>query len=184
MLRDAHIESSLEHTLVIANLIVRECSAEDLPALEWFGLYRHHREIFAEAFARHLRDENIMLVADLKDFPVGQAWIDLTKRQAEGIGYIWAVRVFPFLRGLGIGSTLMSSAERVLRDRGIHMAEVGVEKDNADARRLYERLGYVQCTELREQYGYTTPDGVRGWHVVDQWIMRKRLPDTPAEHAG
>ena len=82
---------------------------------------RSRRTRFAEAFARHVRDENIMLVADMHGFPVGQAWIDLTKRQSERVGYIWAVRVFPFLRGLGVGTRLMESAEQELRSRAIRV---------------------------------------------------------------
>jgi ribosomal protein S18 acetylase RimI-like enzyme len=69
----------------------------------------------------------------------------------------------------------MSSAETVIRERGLRIAEVGVEKDNPDARRLYERLGYTLQSELREQYSYTTPDGVHASHLVDQWILHKQL---------
>jgi ribosomal protein S18 acetylase RimI-like enzyme len=173
---------ALRRAAITADVVVRDCRADDLQLLEWLGMYTHHREIIQAAFARHLRGENLMLVADLNGFPVGQAWLDLTKRRLEQIGYIWAVRVFPILRNLGIGTVLMRAAEDVLSERAFELAEVGVEKDNPDARRLYERLGYVHVGELREDYGYTTPDGVRGWHVVDQWILRKRLDggSTPA----
>jgi ribosomal protein S18 acetylase RimI-like enzyme len=169
------LDTSAVRAHIVADIDVRRCRAEDLVDLEWYGLYRHHREIFENTFARHVSGENIMLVADLNAYPVGQAWIDLMKRRAEGIGYIWAVRVFPFLRGLGIGTELMYAAEQVVRENRLSVAEVGVEKDNIDARRLYERLGYRQCGEIRENYGYTTPDGVRGSHSLDQWIMRKPL---------
>jgi ribosomal protein S18 acetylase RimI-like enzyme len=147
-------------------------------------LYRHHREIFSDAFARQLRAENIMLVADLAGFPVGQAWIDLTKREYESIGCIWAVRVFPILRNLGIGTQLMSCAENQLARRGYAVAEVGVQRDNLNARRLYERLGYQVVRQITEEYRYTTPDGVEAHHVVDQWLLRKnveRLSHTRAD---
>jgi ribosomal protein S18 acetylase RimI-like enzyme len=175
VLPETRHQGAADRAILVAEVRMRTCRAEDLPDLEWFGMYRHHREIFGEAFARHLRGENIMLVGELHQYPIGQAWIDLTKRRSEGVGYIWAVRVFPFLRGLGLGSRLMQFAEQVLRERSIFTAEVGVEKDNPDARRLYERLGYRQSGELSEEYEYTTPDGVRGWHHVDQWILRRRL---------
>lgn len=174
---------ALARMVVNVDVLVRACRADDLTRLEWFGLYTHHREIFETAFARHLRGENIMLVADLKGFPAGQAWIDLTKHQPQQIGYIWAVRVFPVLRDLGIGTLLMEAAEQVLVQRDVAVAEVGVEKDNPDARRLYERLGYVMHHSLSEEYGYTRPDGVRGWHVVEQWILRKQLEQTPTRMA-
>jgi ribosomal protein S18 acetylase RimI-like enzyme len=158
-----------------AEVVVRRCQSEDLPLLEWYGLFRDHRELFADAFARHLAGENVMLVADLHGFPVGQTWIDLAKHRTERVGYIWAVRVFPFLRGLRIGTHLMYAAETVLSEHGYPCAEVGVEKDNAAARRLYERLGYTLLGEAREEYGFTTPDGVRASFAVDHWILRKSL---------
>ena len=174
--------SALGRAAFVAEVVVRLCRAEDLGQLEWFGMFRHHREIFADVFARQLRGEVAMLVADLGGFPVGQAWVDLVKRKPEGIGYVWAVRVFPFLRNLGIGSQLMKCAEDVLRHRGFATAEVGVEKSNLDARRFYERLGYLAAGELTEQYGYTTPDGVYGSHVVEQWLLRKQV-ERPADKA-
>ncbi len=175
MLPEGPAASVTTSGVIVAEVLIRPCRAEDLCALEWFGMYRHHREIIGQAFARHLRGENIMLLAELNDFPIGQAWIDLTKRQAENVGYIWAVRVFPCLRNLGLGTLLMGAAEDVLRERNIYRAEVGVEKTNTDARRLYERLGYTLTCEMTEEYSYTTPDGEHGWNRVDQWILRKKL---------
>jgi ribosomal protein S18 acetylase RimI-like enzyme len=160
---------------VTAVLLIRTCQSDDLPLMEWYGQFRDHRELFADAFARHLAGENVMLVADLHGFPAGQAWIDLVKHRTERVGYIWAVRVFPFLRGLGIGTQLMHVAEKVLTEHGYRCAEVGVEKDNADARRLYERLGYRLLGDVREEYGFTTPDGVKASYTVDHWRLRKSL---------
>jgi ribosomal protein S18 acetylase RimI-like enzyme len=179
VLPEALADEATVHHEIVLDVVVRPCRPEDVAELEWFGLYRHHREIFAQAFARHMRGENIMLVADLDGFPAGQAWVDLVKRAGEGIGYIWAVRVFPFLRGHGIGSLLMRAAEDLLRERGFVAAEVGVEKDNDAARRLYLRLGYRHCMDLREEYSYTTPDAVYAHHVVDQWVLRKPLAGPP-----
>ena len=166
---------SAEQLVIPLVVRIRECAEADLPHLEWFGSFAHHREIFAEAYARQGRGENLMLVADARGFPVGQAWVDLQKRKAESVGVLWAVRVLPLLQGLGIGSILIRAAARRLRERGYRAAELGVEKDNAGARRLYERLGYQLVGELREGYGYTAPDGVAVRHVVDQWILRKAL---------
>src|SRR4051812_19296174 len=56
---------------------IRPCMREALPQLEWFGLYTPHREIIGEAFDRQGRGENLMLVAEVNGFPVGQVWIDL-----------------------------------------------------------------------------------------------------------
>jgi ribosomal protein S18 acetylase RimI-like enzyme len=176
MLPDTHAD--LHRSAIVAEVVVRTCRAEDLPALEWFGQFTHHRQVFTEAFARHLRGENLMLVADLNGFPVGQAWIDLTKRRADSVGYVWAVRVFSILRNLGLGTALMATAENLLQERGFAIAEVGVEKDNAAARRLYERLGYRVVRGLVEEYQYTPPGGAPTVQQVEQWLMHKQLGRT------
>jgi ribosomal protein S18 acetylase RimI-like enzyme len=154
---------------------IRPCAAEDLPALEWRGAFTHHRELIAEAFARQRRGEVVMLVADVVGWPVGQAWVDLTRLAAEGAGMIWAVRVADALRGSGIGTRLLAAAERVIAARGLAAAEVRVELRNADARRLYERLGYRLAGRVQETYGYTPPGGAREELALDEWVLRKPL---------
>jgi ribosomal protein S18 acetylase RimI-like enzyme len=157
------------------DVVIRPAARGDLDALEWYGQFTAHREIIDQAFARQERGENLMLLAVANDFPVGQAWVDLTVRADEGAGVLWAVRVFPFLQGLGLGARLLATAEESLRERGFAFAEIGVEKDNAGARRLYERAGYRLHRELLEEYEVTGPDGTRVRVPVDQWMLRKDL---------
>lgn len=155
---------------------VRECVAEDVPKLEWYGLFTHHRQILEDAWRRHEAGENLMLVADLGGFPVGQTWIDLAWAPAERAGLLWAVRVFPFLQKRGIGRHLLTAAGRALSARGYRAAEIGVETDNPEACRLYERLGFRYARDLTEEYEYVRPqDGVRCRHAVHQWMLRKEL---------
>src|SRR5207302_8440273 len=75
MLRAVQAPLAIRRAAVVAEVLIRLCRAEDLPQLEWFGMYAHHREILRDAFARHMRGDNLMLVADLNDFPVAQAWL-------------------------------------------------------------------------------------------------------------
>ncbi|HEX7048874.1 MAG TPA: GNAT family N-acetyltransferase [Longimicrobiales bacterium] len=154
---------------------IRTCTRGDLDALEWFGLFTEHRELIHRAFQRQEHGEVVMLLADANGFPVGQTWIDLVAKADLSIGVLWAVRVFPIFRRKGIGTRLLHAAETVLRRRGFARAEIGVEKDNHDARRLYERLGYRLAGEERSAYTYTTPDGVPMRIPVDEWLLRKRL---------
>lgn len=156
---------------------MRLCRAEDLPALEWGGLFTHHREIIRGAFERQCRGDNLMLLAVANDFPVGQVWMDLARLRHESAALLWALRVFPGFQGAGIGSRLVREAERRLRRLGVRSAEIGAERDNPGARRLYERLGYAVVRAGRETYAYTTPAGVTERVTVDQWLMRKRLAD-------
>lgn len=55
-------------------------------------------------------------------------------------------------RGRGIGRLLMVAAETWARRMGVAKLRLGVFSDNLAARRLYERLGYVEEGILRGQY--------------------------------
>lgn len=156
-------------------VIIRECTEEDLPRLEWFGLFTAHRGLIERAWRRHRRGENLFLVAEAQGFPVGQVWVDLTRKAAESAGLVWALRVFPLFQGRGVGTRLMGAAEQAMRARGVPISEVGVEKDNPGARRLYERLGYRVVSEWREEYDYITPEGHTVRALTEQWVLHKRL---------
>jgi ribosomal protein S18 acetylase RimI-like enzyme len=153
----------------------RLCQQADLPNLEWFGEYADHRDIFRQTFERQEKGEIIMLVAEANHFPVGQIWIDLTKEGQNGIGILWALRVLPPLQNLGIGSRLIAIAEELLKNKDFLIAEIGVEKDNGDAKRLYERLGYQVVGDNVEEWDYTTPGGEVKHEMIEEWIMHKRL---------
>jgi len=153
---------------------IRPCAADDLPKLEWHGMFTPHRPIIAEAFERQTRGQGLMLLAVANGFPVGQAWIDFAARPDErGVAVIWAVRVYPFLQGGGIGARLMAAAEAAIRERGYRIAELGVEKDNPRARRLYERLGYRLHREMVDELAYLDWNGHPVVEPVDQWMLRK-----------
>jgi GNAT superfamily N-acetyltransferase len=107
------------------NVTIRTCVREDLPNLEWFGLFSEHREIIHSAFARQEEHgDNVMLVAEANGFPIGQAWIDFVKRRDERCALLWAVRVLPPFQGMSIGARLVQAAERIMRQRGTTQAEV------------------------------------------------------------
>ncbi|MFC4171221.1 hypothetical protein ACFOYU_03970 [Microvirga sp. GCM10011540] len=85
----------IEVTLEIA---VRSCVEEDLPALEWMGLFSAHRDIIRQAFEAQQCGDALMLLAVTAGFPVGQVWIDFARRRSEGAAFIWGVRTFHPLR--------------------------------------------------------------------------------------
>jgi GNAT superfamily N-acetyltransferase len=156
-------------------LKIRQCARQDLPQLEWFGLYTEYRQLIEEAFRRQQAGEVMMLVADLDDFPVGQAWLDLSVRETDSVGVIWALRVFPLLRNHGIGSRLMIAAERLLFERGYRWSELTVDQQEPGARRLYERLGYRSAGSTEGLLSYTTPEKKIVALNLQLWIFRKRL---------
>src|SRR5689334_16931184 len=55
-----HAGSVLARPVIVAEVEIRPCRAEDLPQLEWYGLFGDHRQLFQSAFARHLLGENVM----------------------------------------------------------------------------------------------------------------------------
>jgi GNAT superfamily N-acetyltransferase len=55
------------------------------------------------------------------------------------------------LRGQGIGSTLLSTAEAVSRDRGSELLEINVDGGDIDAGRFYERHGYPNTEPGHDQ---------------------------------
>lgn len=170
-------------TLAIA---IRRTRERDLAALEWFGLFSSHRDIIRAAFDRQMLGDMEMLVADLNGFPVGQVWIDFRPGRAEDGASLWAVRVLPPLRRLGIGQRLMRAAEVLARDRGLAVTSLTVERRNTEARKLYERLGY-RIVDPPPAYGDGAALGGRDAQLLrTQWLMRKRLDDaaTDAGHAG
>lgn len=167
---------------VALEVTLRHCTEDDLRHLEWFGLYTVHREIFELAWQRHLAGNEVMLVADVKGFPVGQIWIDLAKYRAERVGFLWAARVMPPLQSHGIGARLLAAAETELRQREYVAVELGVHDCNEPARRFYERWGYRVVGTTEEEQVYTTPDGEVVRFPMSQCVMRKELGEAP--HRG
>ena len=154
---------------------IRLCEAKDLPKLEWFGAFSHHRDIIREAFELQGAGQAVMLVAEVGGFPVGQAWLDLRPRAGSGLPMVWAVRVMEPFKGAGIGARLMAALERAAGARGFRRLELGVEKDNPGARTFYERLGWTVTGERQESYSYVTPDGQGATHALDEWVMEKEI---------
>lgn len=69
--------------------------------------------------------------------------------------YLFGLRVLPEYQRQGVGTALLKYAITLCAKRGIFEFTIGVETDNSDARRLYERLGFSNflenCSEV--QYG-------------------------------
>lgn len=156
--------------LIELDIRFRLAVEDDLPALEWMGLFTRQREIIADAFAAQRAGDGAMLLAIAGGFPVGQAWLDFTPEHPR----IWAVRVFPPLQGAGLGGALMTEAEALAEARGAEAVEVGVEWDNAGARRFYDRLGYRPVGAERERVDYAF-EGYDMVMEIDQQILRKAL---------
>lgn len=153
-------------------VVIRACRSEDLPKLEWFGAYAHFRELYRRTWYDHQAGRRLMLVADLHSFPVGQVWLDVTPAE---YAYLYALRVMEPLQGLGIGTRLIESAELLARSHSYRHMQLAVEKTNAQARRLYERLGFRAFSQRVDMWSYTDHHGQTHWVQEDVYGMRKTL---------
>lgn len=140
------------------DVVLRTCVASDLDALEWDGEFRDDRPIIDSAYARMQDGSMLMLVAELDGALVGQIWVDFARHTATA----WALRVKAPWRRQRIGTRLIDAAERVSAELGFHRMEIEVEADNADARRLYERMGYA----------YVRHDAASGLNVMSKRLVR------------
>jgi ribosomal protein S18 acetylase RimI-like enzyme len=59
------------------------------------------------------------------------------------------VSVKPGRRGEGVGTVLLNELKKQLKQEMVTRIDVGVHQDNAEARRFYERLGFVALNEER-----------------------------------
>ena len=57
--------------------------------------------------------------------------------------YIDTICVAATARGKGIGTKLLAFAEQVAREKGYDKLSLNVETAKLDARRLYERIGFI-----------------------------------------
>lgn len=95
-----------------------------------------------------------LLVALLDDAAVGVAQL-----VHEEVPEVRNVGVLESVRGRGIGTALMTEAERRAIPAG--RLRLGVGLDNPSARRLYERLGYRPTGEVETTtYDYVDADGI------------------------
>lgn len=162
-------------------LTIRTITSEDLPDLEWGGEYTHFRRLFANAFQNQSKGNAVMWIAELPGTGlIGQAFVQLAGSRlelADGYlrAYIYSVRVRTAYRNSGIGQHIMATAEENLVQRGFSYATLNVGKDNPNAQRFYERLGYAVIAEEHGDWSYLDHRGKRRHVHEPAWRMQKKL---------
>jgi len=122
------------------------------------------RHFFTDRLARQRDGGGVLLVAWLDGRPVGEVFLECepaeepeVRQHLPGVPRLDHLEVLGPLQGRGIGTALIRSGEDTARRLGHGQLALGVGLDNPDARRLYERLGYVD-------WGHGT--------VVGTWVER------------
>jgi len=130
-----------------AKLQIRPGADAELPALvEALG----ERPFFVDRLARQHQERGVLLVAWLGDRPVGDVYLlaepaDVPKvrHYLPGVPQLHHLEVVEPLQRRGIGTALIQAGRTPRAGWGIEQLALGVGLANVDARRLYERLGYV-----------------------------------------
>lgn len=152
-------------------LSIRRARQDDLDRLLWHGEHlRANRQWFLD---RQMRSEAIILLPTLDDEPIGHLEVDLTQLHDEGGVYLSWFEVREEFRGRGIGTAVIKKAEEIAVADGRHFSQIAVGKDNDEARRLYERLGYNRVGEQEDRWIADNPDGSQTEVIEHNWVLRK-----------
>lgn len=97
------------------------------------------------------------LVADIDGKVVGAVWTRILSGKIKGFGNIddqtpeFAISLYREYRNRGIGTVLMRSMLRLLKEQGYMQTSLAVQKDNY-AVRMYQNVGFKIIEELKEEY--------------------------------
>ncbi|MFM8319673.1 MAG: GNAT family N-acetyltransferase [Chloroflexota bacterium] len=168
---------------VQSQAMIRQLRADDLPALEWGGEYRHFRRLYREIYQGACMGRAVMWVAELPPAGViGQVFVQLDsarKELADGAirAYIYGFRIQALYRSQGLGGRMLATVEGDLQRRRFYWATLNVARENPDARRFYERHGYQVVADEPGRWYYMDDDNLR--HDVHEpaWRMEKRIKD-------
>jgi ribosomal protein S18 acetylase RimI-like enzyme len=100
------------------------------------------------------RPGDIGVIASDKGQPVGAAWLRTMPASDPGYGFVdesipeLGMGVLASARGVGVGSRLLAAIIDAARSREITAISLSVERDNAAARRLYNRFGFQPVDEV------------------------------------
>jgi GNAT superfamily N-acetyltransferase len=133
----------------MSDLEIRPVCADDLPSLIRAG---GQAAYFAERFARQERGAGVLIGAWLGDRAVGSVYLwlepaeepEIRRHLGDEIPLLTHLEVFKGEdRNRGYGTLIVDAAENWLRANGQVKVALAVEMSNADASRLYKRLGYL-----------------------------------------
>lgn len=162
-------------------VFIRRAKKKDLVGLEWNGEYTHFRRLYADTYMMVEQGKAVIWIAEIDGSGlIGQCFVSLKGTRpelADGIikAYIYGFRVQEQFRNQGIGTRIMYTIEDDLKKRGFRQVTLNVGKDNQDARRFYDRLGYKMAGDDPGQWSYIDDKGKRRDMNEPAWRMVKDL---------
>lgn len=117
------------------------------------------------------RSSAVVLVAENDGQVVGEA-VGLLRHHKKGLtGRIYSLVVDPAMRGRGVGRQLMADLLVTFAQRGVGRVYLEVERTNAGAVALYEKLGFRSIGTIGDYYG----DGRDALHMMCEMGVNPRL---------
>ena len=166
---------------LIANVIMRKACRQDLRTLEWEGTYTHYRKVYENTFKRAQMGKTISWLAVLNSYGViGQVFIQLISSRKDlangnNRAYLYAFRVRPQFRGLGLGKAMMRFVEKDLLKRGYSEITLNVSKQNILALSLYKKQGYQIVGHESGDWTYRDHNNQLKRIIEPAWKMHKKL---------
>jgi GNAT superfamily N-acetyltransferase len=147
-------------------------------------------DFFADRIGRTRQGAGELLVAWLDGRVVGDVYLSCEvheepelRREFPGVPLLNHLEVTPARQRRGIGTALVHACETAALTRGHNVLILGVGLDNPDAKRLYERLGYVDWHRGSIVTRWTEPDGHGGIRYVslDMDVMTRSMSAPPID---
>jgi len=160
---------------------IRQADKDDLIRLEWDGEYTHFRRLYADTYTMVEQGKAVIWIAEADGQGlIGQCFVSLKGNRpelADGVirAYIYGFRIRPEHRNQGVGTQIMHTVEQDLWQRGFRQVTLNVGKDNQDAHRFYDRLGYNVVGSDPGRWSYIDDKGKRRDMHEPAWRMLKTL---------
>jgi [ribosomal protein S18]-alanine N-acetyltransferase len=146
---------------------LRDGTRADLPALLALEAGFPGDRLTPRQFRHHLRNANarLRLAADGAGRTVGYAM--LLRRRGSAAARLYSLVVDAASRGRGIAGLLLDDAEAIALAAGTAEIRLEVRSDNAAARSLYRRSGYLDVDMRRGYY----EDGADALRLCKRLVM-------------
>ena len=118
-------------------------------SLEAAGVDGRFLRRFESGFEQTMRETGEIRTVLLGGEDVGSVWIELRRRTL----HLHALVLEPAARGSGVGGRVLAQLEREYRGRADEL-ELGVQRGNEAARRLYEKSGPTEVESPHAALGF------------------------------